>query len=306
MYRKVSISFAAILGLIAISASAGAKEMPAFIPLGPEADAPIGFVEMCHRDMRICTLGTRSGRRTEVAEAGPAPSDPDFVAMPLVRVMSATVATTAARDVFDWTIAMAPTLFAAPIPSHAQNCLLQDVTWCTANDVGQPKRMPSPMPGFALVIPDPVSARAGNPTGGDAATSAHAPDHAPSMDLVKAINRNVNRRVRQRTDSQIYGVAEYWTRAGDDPRASGDCEDIALEKRAELIEAGVAADRLFLATVYRPRIGLHTVLVVRMAQGDFVLDSLERRVLPWREARFDWLRLQAPDRPMEWHRLAAL
>jgi predicted transglutaminase-like cysteine proteinase len=308
MYRKAQILFAAILGSIAIVPSAGAKEMPAFIPLGPEADAPVGFVEMCHRDMRICTLGTPSGRRpgVVVAEAGATSSDPDFVTF--VRAISAPASPAMPRDVFDWKIAMAPTAFAAAIPSDARHCLLHDATGCEAAESRQPTRILSAMPGIVWTIKDPAAALGGdNPAVTDAAGSAaQAPERAPSMDLVKAINRNVNRRVRQRTDSQVYGVAEYWTRAGDGPRASGDCEDIALEKRAELIEAGVAADHLFLATVYRPRIGLHTVLVARMAQGDFVLDSLERRVLPWRETRFDWLRLQAPDRPMEWHRLAAL
>lgn len=123
--------------------------------------------------------------------------------------------------------------------------------------------------------------------------------------LIQAINTRVNRLVRQRSDSMIFGVEEFWQAAGDGPDALGDCEDIALEKRAQLIAAGVDEKMLFLAIVYKRGVGLHTILVARTGTGDRVLDSLTSRIKPWFRAGYSWLRLQSPDDPMVWTRPAA-
>jgi predicted transglutaminase-like cysteine proteinase len=122
--------------------------------------------------------------------------------------------------------------------------------------------------------------------------------------LLRGINRAVNRGVRQQTDLATYGVDERWERPGTAKGAAGDCEDLALEKRARLVAAGFPEDRLFLAVVYRTGIGLHTVLVARTDAGDVVLDSLSGRVRPWRRGAFSWLRVQAPGRPLDWRRIA--
>lgn len=92
------------------------------------------------------------------------------------------------------------------------------------------------------------------------------------------VNRRVNRAIQPATDSQIYGVEERWSRPlAEHPGAfvvRGDCEDYALEKRAQLMEAGWPADALALAIAVVPNVGLHAVLVVQTDQGDFVLDNL--------------------------------
>ncbi len=148
----------------------------------------------------------------------------------------------------------------------------------------------------------------GQPAG--TAAETHAGPAAPAgTDLALAetaeqVNRLVNRRTLQRSDLKTYGVDELWRPAGSGPGAIGDCEDIALEKRAELLAAGVSPQRLVLATVYRSGVGLHTVLVLRRDGGDFVLDSRTNRILPWARARYSWLRLQSAERPMEWRRVA--
>ena len=121
--------------------------------------------------------------------------------------------------------------------------------------------------------------------------------------LVKDVNRRVNAAVRQRSDLQVYGTDEYWQPAGLD-QAVGDCEDIALQKKVMLLEAGFPADRLFLAVVFRSGVGLHTVLVARLDDGDVVLDSATRAVWGWQKTPYSWLRVQAPQRPREWYRVA--
>ncbi|WP_428334203.1 transglutaminase-like cysteine peptidase [Novosphingobium sp.] len=240
-----------------------------------------------------------------VFAAGITGNAPD-AAQSMMPVLAILFETTYAREVFDWSLAGSSMLAKTLATSTLR---LSDIvaTYPLLPSLACLQHGAIPLCAIPprSARPDHAAARPAVAKPADSVTIA-PPSLAPSMDLVKAINRNVNRRVHQRSDIRTYGVEEYWARTGEALGALGDCEDIALEKRAELIEAGVAADRLFLATVYKRRLGLHTVLVARMAMGDFVLDSAEHRVLAWSEARFDWLRLQAPDRPMEWHRLAAI
>lgn len=121
--------------------------------------------------------------------------------------------------------------------------------------------------------------------------------------LLKRVTRYVNARVQQRTDAQIYGQDELWRRSGVGIAAMGDCEDIAIEKRAELTEAGFPGDRLSFAIVYSQQAGLHTVLVARMADGDMVLDSRNGFLMPWYKAAYSWISVQSMVDPKVWYAL---
>lgn len=125
-------------------------------------------------------------------------------------------------------------------------------------------------------------------------------DEAALSRLFHTINAHVNRHVVQQTDQQIYGRPEVWRPAGDQPGATGDCEDIALEKRLELLAAHVPAERLFMAVVYSHTAGLHAVLVARLADGDVVLDSRVNAILPWASSGYDWLSVESPQDPDRW------
>lgn len=125
------------------------------------------------------------------------------------------------------------------------------------------------------------------------------------MRTVTTINLRANRRIVQRSDREIYGVDEHWQAAGTGKGATGDCEDIALEKRDELIAAGIPASQLLLATAFVRNVGLHTVLIVRLSDGDFVLDSLVPSISRWDRVRYSWLRMQDPAQPMVWRRMTA-
>ncbi len=118
------------------------------------------------------------------------------------------------------------------------------------------------------------------------------------LDLLKRVTRAVNGSVVQRSDLAGYGVDEYWGRPG--ANGGGDCEDIAIEKRVALLQAGFPADRLFYAVTFRRDLGLHTVLIARLDDGDYVLDNLTSRVDRWSRRGYKWLRLQSPADPRVW------
>lgn len=124
------------------------------------------------------------------------------------------------------------------------------------------------------------------------------------MRTLRQVNRFVNTHVRQRYDRQVYGTAELWRASGTNPGASGDCEDIALEKRARLIGLGFEPDRLFLAVVYNRGVGLHTILLARTEHGDFILDSLAGRVTSWADSNYRWVTVQSPEDPNLWYAVA--
>lgn len=118
--------------------------------------------------------------------------------------------------------------------------------------------------------------------------------------LIAQINTHVNRHVKQVDDMRSYGRADLWRPAGTQPGATGDCEDLALEKRRELIASGFPAARLFMAIAFRQDVGLHAVLVVRLEDGDRVLDSHDSFVRPVARTGYAWLSLQQPGMPDRW------
>lgn len=119
--------------------------------------------------------------------------------------------------------------------------------------------------------------------------------------LLRRVNRRVNRHVRQISDAARFARQDVWQASGIGRGAAGDCEDIALEKRKLLVEAGIPADRLFLAVAYGGGgVGLHLVLIARTDKGDVVLDSRSSGITPWSNAPYTWIAMQSADRPELW------
>lgn len=110
------------------------------------------------------------------------------------------------------------------------------------------------------------------------------------------INRSINRAIRPVHDLASSGLEDVWSVK---PRA-GDCEDYALTKRSQLIKMGWPTGALSIATVYAPRVGHHAVLVVRTNRGDYVLDNLKEKILPWKRTGYRWNKVQTPENPMLW------
>jgi predicted transglutaminase-like cysteine proteinase len=146
-------------------------------------------------------------------------------------------------------------------------------------------------PGASPVAPQ--SAR------GAAASGPSAPADLDRM--LATVNDRVNGAMKMRSDRSLYGVDDYWVA----PIASGlapagDCEDFALEKRRELITAGVDARLLYLAIADTPWGEMHAALVATTRDGDVVLDSLDRRILRWDRTPYRWVARQSADDPVVW------
>lgn len=114
------------------------------------------------------------------------------------------------------------------------------------------------------------------------------------------INRSVNDAIWPVEDEKHYGRAEYWTIPTD---GYGDCDDYAVTKRKNLIDAGFPAPALRLAVVYSPQSGRHAVLTVKTDKGDLVLDNLRDDIVSWSASGFTWIERQAASNPMVWSSL---
>ncbi len=110
------------------------------------------------------------------------------------------------------------------------------------------------------------------------------------------VNFRVNRTIRPKPDEGF----DSW----DINVSEGDCEDYALQKRADLIALGWPTDHLRIAIV-RTRQGVpHAVLLVRIGGVDYALDNLTPDVLRWDRTGHDYLMLQDRHDPHAWHDVA--
>jgi predicted transglutaminase-like cysteine proteinase len=130
-----------------------------------------------------------------------------------------------------------------------------------------------------------------------ASATGRGPLTRAQLETVVAVNRRVNRTVREISDRAQYGVEEHWAL----PTArGGDCEDFALLKKRDLIRAGLPPQRLLLATVLDRRLQSHAVLVLRTDRGDFVLDNLTTEIKPWLATGYTFLKVQNPQAKGSW------
>lgn len=124
-------------------------------------------------------------------------------------------------------------------------------------------------------------------------------DDESMMQMAIIINASVNARIEPVTDAMQYGVAERWTLPD---TGRGDCEDFALLKKKLLIEAGVPASRL-LMVVAKSTVEKHAMLILRLNDGDYVLDNLTPEIIAWRNSAYTFLELQDPADPTGWERV---
>jgi predicted transglutaminase-like cysteine proteinase len=130
----------------------------------------------------------------------------------------------------------------------------------------------------------------------------------PRAEMTKAlwasltgVNAFVNAHVRKVSDREQYGLDDWWASPlSEGPVAAGDCEDFVLEKRKELIAAGVAPETLTIAMVETRQGELHAVLVAATDKGDYVLDSLNPDVRPWDRVDYRWISRQSPGDRLAW------
>ena len=111
-----------------------------------------------------------------------------------------------------------------------------------------------------------------------------------------AVNSYFNTTIVPETDEQLYHVAEYWTY----PHGYGDCEDIALAKRRQLIADGWPASTV-LMTVAKDNEGEgHAVLMVRTDRGDLILDNQDSTIRDWKDSPYHFLKRQSQADAGEW------
>jgi predicted transglutaminase-like cysteine proteinase len=110
------------------------------------------------------------------------------------------------------------------------------------------------------------------------------------------VNFDLNVRIRPETDEDLYHVAEYWTY----PDGRGDCEDIALAKRRQLIELGWDASALLMTVVKQFNGDGHAVLMVRTDRGDLVLDNQENKILVWNTTPYQFVKRQSQTDAGKW------
>ncbi len=127
------------------------------------------------------------------------------------------------------------------------------------------------------------------------------------LKFIAKINSKINSANIGVPDTFSTGQEELWDMPLTHPRSArgrgrpyGDCEDFALEKRRALLNAGVPAHSLFLATVVSEASGLHAVLVVSTDQGDLVLDNLSAQIKLFHKTEYLWLKRQVTTTMVDW------
>ncbi len=110
------------------------------------------------------------------------------------------------------------------------------------------------------------------------------------------VNATVNRMIMPATDMAVYGRTEVWAY----PTKSGDCEDVALLKRRDLIKKGWPVGALLMTVVRQANGDGHAVLTVLTDRGDLVLDNLRSRILVWSETNYQFVKRQSEFDTGEW------
>ena len=115
--------------------------------------------------------------------------------------------------------------------------------------------------------------------------------------LITRINREVNAAVEQVEDIDHFGMLEKWAYPDD---GKGDCEDIVLEKRRRLIQAGVPRSALLITVVRDEQGDGHAILTLRTDRGDYVLDNKTSRIRPWQATAYGFVKRQSQQHPDIW------
>lgn len=302
------------------------------MPIGGAATPPAGFLDFCRRSPDDCRSSARPAALADLAAVRTEAASlfwtgvfgrPDGP----VTAPAATGAgrRSGSRAAFDWTpvfggsansLRRTASFAPRPEPAEGQAGIPAGSAEVPAPNAGaSSKEFSAPVPavdaapaaaGLGRDVVDPPASAVALQGKGPVARSEPAPtvvvlDKA-MWALAQTINRQVNRRIRQAPDADVYGAEDYWA-APAESGARGDCEDYVLAKRRALIEAGVPAEALSIAIV-RTRWGeSHAVLLLAADTGDFVLDSLTPRISRWDRVDYEWRERQAPGKIFAWVRM---
>lgn len=124
---------------------------------------------------------------------------------------------------------------------------------------------------------------------------------AETFELLKRVNHSVNASIAPMSKGYGSNLGDGWTIAP----GMGDCNDYAVTKRHELVESGLPAKAMRLATVKTINGVGHLVLVVSTTKGDIVLDNLTEVIRPWQVTGYRWLKIQSATDSKFWHEVQA-
>jgi len=260
-----------VLGLVSAiammtGASAQAGSSP-FMPRGEDVGAPFGFAELCRRDAQTCGVPTA---QLALLDAAPGLAATSSVGATPSRHFEAAAVTD--QDAEDGAGLISVEIVKAWAPDAVEDFIV----------AGQAR------PVVTATTPAP---------GAVASTALvwTTRTEREQMKLLNQINQSVNRVVKKASDQDLYGENEYWAL----PRLVngklyGDCEDYALEKRRQLLAAGVPEAALSMAVAFTARGESHAVLMVSLQSGDWVLDNLTPWATPWQDLNYHWVERQVP------------
>jgi len=315
----------AAAGLLAAGPAVASEAGPA-MRLGAVEAPPRGFLELCSRQPEHCTAAAAPSAtdldvlRQQASRAffslafgrplpdAPAPREapaagPAIAAQSALTQSALTKTFTALRPgsmsdaglgVGFGRVAPAPAPSAADAPA-------------AADAAASALEAPAPVP-VAAPVAAPVEALAAADLARPAVARVRAPEAAPltlaraDWRRVQRINREVNRAIRHREDSAVYGRPDQWALG---EAGVGDCEDYALAKRAALIQAGVPARALSIALVETRRGESHAVLLIDTDKGALVLDNLSPWIRRWDQTPYTWIARQTPGDPLTWRAVEA-
>jgi len=119
---------------------------------------------------------------------------------------------------------------------------------------------------------------------------------------IERVNRKVNMAVQPVTDMDHWGVVDRWDYPTD---GKGDCEDYALLKRKILMHDGYPRQALLITVVKDHEGEGHAILTIKTNQGEFVLDNLDDKVLPWADTGYRFIKRQSQEDPNLWQSIGA-
>ena len=118
-------------------------------------------------------------------------------------------------------------------------------------------------------------------------------DWEATRSRLEQINREVNADITLVPDTIGEGAEECWEFPVD---GTGDCEDLALEKRRRLVAEGLPSAALNMAIVHhRTQFFPHAVLLAETTSGTRVLDNLIEEIICWDAAPYRYERRARPD-----------
>jgi len=108
------------------------------------------------------------------------------------------------------------------------------------------------------------------------------------------VNTSANRSIScEMSDRELFGFEEFWTYPIE---GLGDCEDIAIFKREELVKRGLPRGAMTIAIVHhRKEMHAHAVLLVETTVGTLLLNSVSNEVLLWHKAPYNFEAREKPN-----------